>query len=195
MYQSRKNYRKNFSSLGQILLGGEELDFINYNVSVNGIQMELLPGELITEISDVVALKEDNAVAEVYVEDLHLSGEAKIIWARVSDGKMMLGLEFKEVVHNTSKAWRKRKFYRKNKTSSGHLFIGMQKVEFKCRNISADGMVIFTETALNIVAGNAVKIISIPLKIKALATVIWTKKEIENNVEYVVLGLRYLKVE
>ncbi|SHE22163.1 hypothetical protein [methanotrophic endosymbiont of Bathymodiolus puteoserpentis (Logatchev)] len=43
MQQNRKDYRKKFTSTGVMFLAGELLSFVSYDVSVKGVQIELVP--------------------------------------------------------------------------------------------------------------------------------------------------------
>ena len=112
MFQKRKEYRKKFTSSGQLYVAGELLDFISYDVSVNGILVEIIPGSLLIDINDFEALlKEDNS-AEIYVKDLMLTGKIEIAWVKLDKGNILLGMEFRNVMPNAVKLWRKCRYYR-----------------------------------------------------------------------------------
>jgi len=60
MQQNRKDYRKKFTSTGVVFLAGELLEFVSYDVSVKGVQIELVPGDFISTVADVRNILNEN---------------------------------------------------------------------------------------------------------------------------------------
>lgn len=193
MFQDRKEYRKNFTSSGQLYVAGELLDFISYDVSVKGILVEIIPGSLLTEVSDFEALvKEDNLV-EIYVKDLMLTGEAEIAWVKQDGEKILLGLEFRDVMSNAMKLWRKRRYYRSKRKFSGYLIIDDQRIDFEGNNVSTDGLELKLEQINSgLKPGCVVKLMVNGLDVKGIGKVVWINAVGEDAC---VLGLRYLTIE
>lgn len=192
MLQDRKEYRKSFNSPGQIYVGGELLDFISYDVSVKGILIEIVPSAFLSEVSDFEALIKQNNVAEIYIKDLQMSGETEIVWAKLDVGKIMLGLEFKDVQHNAEKLWIKRKSYRSQKIFSGHLIIDDKQLDFNGLNVSVDGLAI----ALDLIESELqperiIKLVLDGLDVKAVGKIVWVNTTDEGTST---LGIRYLTV-
>ncbi|MCK4842915.1 MAG: PilZ domain-containing protein [Methylococcales bacterium] len=195
MMQDRKEYRKNFNASGQLYVSGEILDFKCYDVSVNGLLAEIIPGSLLVDISDFEALLRENGSAEIYVKKLMLTGEVDIAWAKQDDGKIMLGLEFIDVMYNVDKMWRKRQYYRSNKNFVGYLIADDKKIDFKGINISMDGLAvkITVSDEDNILKpGYVVKLMVNNLDIKGLGKIIWMESLDEQSC---IVGLRYLAIE
>ncbi|MEQ1635671.1 MAG: PilZ domain-containing protein [Methylococcales bacterium] len=195
MNQSRREYRKVYTSSGQLYLAGELLNFIGYDISVKGIQVEILPGTFLSDAEDFEKLLKENATAEIFVKDLMLTGEVAIAWVNKNDdGAIMLGLEFRDVIYNAEKLWHKRRYYRKNKKATGALIHhdDNRKITFESVNVSTDGIMIhLTEPpGYEIYTGLVVKILSLELNIKAVAKVAWIDSK-----EQTTMGLRYLQVD
>lgn len=190
MQENRKNYRKKFTSTGVIYLAGELLEFVSYDVSVNGIQIELQPGQLISSVNDVRTLLSETQEAEVFVSNLGLSAEAKLAWVLEDEEKIHLGLEFIEVRHNSTKLWRKRRYYRKSLTMDADLLLDKQEFKAQTVDISTDGARLKCAAVENLQVGDVIKLFVPEKNIKALAVVIWLNSE-ESSVEF---GVRYITV-
>lgn len=194
MIQSRKEYRKIFTSSGQLYLAGELLNFIGYDISVSGIQVEILPGTFLSDAADFETLLKENATAEIFVKDLMLTGEVDVVWVNSSQDGIMLGLEFRDVMYNAEKLWHKRRYYRKYKKAIGSIIHNDSghKMSFESINVSTDGIMIYlTEPAIfDLSVGLIVKILSIELGIQAIAKVAWM-----DSLEKTTMGLRYLQVD
>jgi len=194
MFQDRKEYRKNFTSSGQLYFGGEALDFISHDVSVKGISIEVLPGLLLSSFADFEACLAETSNAEIFVKDLMLTGEAEIIWLRQENGKTLMGLEFKDVIYNAEKIWLKRQYYRKQQQFSGYMSLKNKRIEFEGKNVSVDGLMIYlVQGDESLIPGVVVKLFSEGLNIRALAKVCWVKSEISGQGQ--LMGLRYLSSE
>ncbi len=194
MIQDRKEYRKSFTSNGSIYLGGEKLYFKGYDISVRGMQIELTQGTLVQNVSDVAQIIESNNTAEIYVDELRLTGEVELIWVREDNDKILIGLEFRDVMHNAEKMWRKRRFYRKKLVKTGSLILQDQEIDFECLDFSIDGMRIGVADQDNtkIQAGADARLISEQLGLEALAKIVWVNRSEEED--QLSLGLRYLEI-
>ncbi len=193
MFEDRKEYRKSYNSSGQLYIAGELLDFISYDISVKGILVEIVPGSLLAEIHDFEALLKEDSFAEVYVKDLMLTGETEIAWVRQDKEKILLGLEFKDVMSNATKLWRKRRCYRSKRTFYGYLIVDDQRINFEGRNISSEGLEIKLDQVYGeLRPGCMVKLEINDLNVKGVGKVIWINATDDENC---VLGLRYLAKE
>ena len=193
MFQERNEYRKKLNSSGQIYLGGVDLEFTGSDISVKGMRIELEPGGLIADINDVNALIKEITVAEIYVSELMLTGEVEIVWVNSEKNKIIMGLEFRDVIYNAKKMWRKRKYYRKQVKEFGHLIVNDNIIDFECRDISIDGMRLYVKNREGLSAGHVVKVVSEALAIKAMAKIIWLNEETDG--QGAMLGLRYFTIE
>ena len=194
MIQDRKEYRKSFTSNGSIYLGGEKLHFKGYDISVRGMQIELTQGTLVQNVSDVAQIIESNSTAEIYVDELRLTGEVELIWVREDEEKILIGLEFRDVMHNAEKLWRKRRFYRKKLVKTGSLILQDQEIDFECLDFSIDGMRLRVAEQNNeiVKAGAEAKIVSGQLGLEALAKIVWVNRNEDDEIIY--SGLRYLEI-
>lgn len=169
------------------------MDFTSYDVSVKGMRIELMPGGLITNADDIIDLMKETTVAEIYVEELMMTGEVDITWVNTEDSKIVMGLEFREVIYNAYKLWRKRRFFRKKVEEKGRLIKDDQVMEFICNNFSVDGMQLSVEDASQLQVHNLVQLVSEAWNVKAMAKIIWINKD--ENAAGATLGVRYLTVE
>ena len=168
------------------------MDFTSYDVSVKGMRIELIPSGLITQVDDVNALMKETTVAEIYVEELMMTGEVDITWVNTEDDKIIMGLEFRDVIYNANKLWRKRRYFRKTVKESGRLIIDDRVMEFQCTDFSVDGMQLYIINVDSLQVDNVVKLVSEERNVKALAKVIWINAEAGGGAK---LGLRYLKID
>jgi hypothetical protein len=133
-------------------------------------------------------------IAEIFVKDLMLSGVAQIVWTKATNGKLMVGLEFVDVQYNADKLWRKRKYYRKKQDVSGILINNDIRCDITTVDMSVDGfMVKLTGNAGQLEKGIIVKLILAALNLKAVAKIIWIRKDLDNS--EILMGLRYLEVD
>ena len=190
MQDNRKYYRKKFTSTGIISFAGEQLEYVSYDVSVKGIQIELQSGEFISSANDVRNWLNESQEAEVYVHDLGLSADAKVAWVLEDEGKILLGLEFFDVQHNASKLWVKRRYYRKSLVLQASFIFNEQKFEAQTVDVSADGMRLECAGAEELKVGDAIKLFVQEKDIKAIAVVIWLKST-PSSVEF---GVRYITI-
>ncbi len=192
MLIERQEYRKKYISHGQLYIAGEILDFKSYDVSVKGILVEVVPANFLADISDFEALLAENNVAEIFVQDLMLTGETDIVWVKLDDEKIMLGLEFRDVIYNAEKLWRKRKFYRSTKKYAGTLLVGDQQVLFRGLNVSVDGLAMQMDVLnSDLIPGAIVKVMVDGLDVKGVGKIVWVNNHKNGSCE---LGMRYLTV-
>ncbi len=193
MTQVRKEYRKSFNSSGQLYVAGEFLDFIGYDVSVKGILVEVVPGSLLSGIDDFDALLKENNSAEIYVKDLMLTGETDIVWAKLENGKIMLGLEFRDVMYNAKKLWRKRRTYRSKNKFSGYLIADKKSIDFQGLNLSVDGMALkLDQPESSLEPGKMIKFQVHGTDSSGVAKIVWINAD---DPDSCVLGLKYLVVD
>ncbi len=192
--QERKEYRKNLVSSGQLRIAGETLDIKSCDVSLKGIKVEIFPGKFLAQIEDFEAFLADSSRAEIFVNDLMLVGEVDVVWCRDEDGKILLGLEYRDDVQHEKKSWLKRVSYRKNQPFNCTILIGNEKVEAYGNNISIDGMSITGDLKeYGFKVGDLIKLIIHEMAIKkAVARIIWINNQGERALT---LGLRYLEID
>lgn len=190
MQQNRKDYRKKFTSTGVMFLAGELLSFVSYDVSVKGVQIELVPGEFISTVTDVRNILNEIHSAEVFVHDLMLSAEATIAWVRETEGKILLGLEFSDVRHNANKLWLQRHYYRKTLVADASLLLNEQEILAQMIDISKDGMKLKIATDIKLKVGDAIKLFIPDRELKVLAVVVW----LNHKPDLTELGVRYINI-
>lgn len=189
MFKDRKEYRKKFNATGQLYVGGETLPLSCYDVSVKGAMLEIVPGELLSTIKDFEALIGENRRAEIYVEDLMMSGEVDIVWVKQEHNHILMGVEFLNVVHNANKLWRKRRNYRKEQPFSAELFIEKDRFQVEGINCSKEGVCLrMTVNHPSIKKDTLVKLKVQQFALNALGKVMWVK----HDGEIITLGLQII---
>lgn len=191
MFQERKEYRKNFNAVGQLNVGGETLQFNCYDVSVKGAMIELLPGQLLASAEDFEQLLFEDSRAEIYVEELMLAGEVRIVWVREERGRIMMGLEFETVVHNAEKLWLKRRGYRKTEPFTAELFIDKDRLHVEGINRSTRGLCVKLAVRHPAIKPNApVKLQIKEFGLAALGKVVW----VSPADEFALVGLQIVSL-
>ncbi len=191
MFRERKEYRKNFNAVGQLHVGGEILNFNCYDVSVKGAMIEVLPGDLLSTVADFEVLLKEDRRAEIFVEELMLSGEVHIVWVRKDRHRIMMGLEFESVVHNAEKLWIKRRDYRKAQSFAANLVIDKQKWQVQGLNRSAKGLCVIIPALDPAIKVNVpVKIQVKDLGLAALGKIVW----VSASNEATTVGLQILSI-
>jgi len=188
MKVDRKDYRKKFTSKGELFWAGEYLEFTSYDVSVHGVLIELTPGEFIKTVQDARNLVAELHIATIFVHDLELSAEVVVVWVREDEGKILLGLDFTDLRQNAKKLWMQRHFYRKPMSVPASFLFNEEESQAQAINISEDGMRLKLADWVELEVGDAIKLFVQQPYIKALAVVVWV------NAEEREMGVRYLKI-
>ncbi|MBD9356540.1 PilZ domain-containing protein [Methylomonas albis] len=191
MFQDRKEYRKNFNAEGQLFVGGETLQLNCYDVSLKGAMVEVNSGDLLTTIQDFEAFLNEDRQAEIFVAELMLAGEVDIVWVKRERNRIMMGLEFHDVVHNAHKLWRKRRGYRKVEAFKAELFIDKERFSVEGVNRSVEGMCLKLAGSHPCIKVEApVKLLVADLALSALGKVVW----VESNELVTRLGLQLVVI-
>ncbi len=191
MFQERKEYRKNFNAVGFLNIGGETLTFNCYDVSVKGAMIEIPPGKLLSTVADFEALMLENNRAEIFIEELMLAGEVRVVWVREVRGRIMMGLEFESVVHNAEKLWLKRRGYRKTEPFHAELFVDKDRLYVEGINRSTKGLCVKLNIQHPSLHNNApVKLQIKEFGLAAVGKVAWIKKSEDETM----VGLQILSL-
>lgn len=192
MTHERKDYRKNLNAIGQLHVGGEVLHFNCYDVSVKGMMIEVLPGQLLTSLEDFEALLREEDKGEIFVKELNLAGEVRVAWVRQEHRHLMMGLEFQNVVHHASKLWLKRRGFRKTQPFTADMFIGKEHMQVEGINRSTKGVCVRLMSHHPGIKVNApVKLSIKELDFAAVGKVAWVSEEIDSTL----IGLQVLPIE
>lgn len=192
MLKDRKEYRKNYNAEGKLYIGGETLLLSCYDVSVKGAMVELTPGLMLAKAEDFNALLEEDNRAEIFIEDLLLSGEVVIAWVKQSRNSVLLGVEFSNVIPNSPKLWRKRRSYRNRQPFTADLTIDKEHLTVGGVNCSMEGACLqVAEGQAELKVDALVKLHINHYAINAIGKVVWTKPERE----MLKFGVHYLPVK
>lgn len=90
MIHARQAYRKKLATLGFIIFNNERYAFKSENMSLDGMMIRL-SGHVDVEVGTVTRFK---------IEDLRISGEAKVIWSSHDEQSTLVGLEYLHMKKN-----------------------------------------------------------------------------------------------
>jgi hypothetical protein len=153
--------------------------------------VELLPGNLLASADDFEQLLFEDNRAEIFVEELMLAGEVRIIWVREERGRILMGLEFESVVHNAEKLWLKRRGYRKSEPFSAELFIDKDRLHVEGINRSTRGLCVKLAVRHPGVKANApVKLQIREFGLSALGKIVW----VSSGEGYTLVGLQIISL-
>ncbi|MDD2759713.1 MAG: PilZ domain-containing protein [Methylomonas sp.] len=191
MFRERKEYRKHFGAVGLLQIGDESLQFNCYDISVKGAMIEVLPGKLLTCAADFDAFINEDKRAEIFIEELMLSGDVSVVWVREDHGHIMMGLEFESVVHNAEKRWLKRRGYRKTEPFTAELYVDKHWLTVEGINRSTKGL------CVRLPADHPAIKVSEPVKLQikefglaAMGKVIW----VANGEGMTQVGLQFIPI-
>jgi hypothetical protein len=183
MLKDRKEYRKKYNAAGLLHVGGETLRLYCYDVSVKGAMVEVIPGTLLSTVEDFQAFMQEDRRAEIYIEDLMLSGEVLIAWVKGNRNRIMMGIEFNNVVHNANKLWHKRRNYRKKQLFSAELIIDKDHLNVDGINCSTEGVCLrITEHHPALKVDTMVKLKVKQFGLNALGKVVWMRHDNETAI-------------
>jgi hypothetical protein len=192
MAHQRKEYRKNLTAVGQLNVGGEIMQFNCYDVSVKGMMIEVLPGQLLSTVEDFEALLLEDDRGEIFVKELNLAGEVRVAWVRQELSYLKMGLEFENVVHHATKLWLKRRGYRKTQPFTADLFIGKDHLQVHGINRSLRGVCVrLMDHHADIKVNAPVKLSIKELDFAAVGKVAW----ISNEIDSILIGLQILPIK
>ena len=193
----RQSYRTRLAAKGLIFIGGEELELKVKNLSLTGLLAVLQTGKKIKNIKDVFGAISSSAMVDIYIKDLQLAGEAEVVRAEVEADEILIALEFKNITYNVNDLLYKRKAYRKNMESIGHIVVGSGFYVFNTRNVSVYGMMIHIAQKLEVEIGLVTQFDFEELGIKGEIRVVWSEIEQDQEEEAggTLIGLQYLHLE
>jgi len=158
---------------------------------VKGAMIEVTPGKLLASVADFESLMAEDSRAEIYVEELMLSGEVRIVWVREERNRILMGLEFEAVVHNAEKLWIKRRGYRKTEPFTAELFVDKERLYVEGINRSTKGLCVRLAGQHPAIKANApVKLQIKEFGLAALGKVVW----LSNSDQHTLVGLQIISI-
>lgn len=142
-------YRKNLTTQGLIYLAGTEQTVTIKNISMSGILVQLNSNAINNDIRDLFNALSNSSLVDLYVPEIRMAGEAKVVRVDVHDENFLIALEFKNVTYDMDNELYKRKAHRKNLPGPGQILIDGQYLEFNGVNVSVGGMMIRLNQAVS----------------------------------------------
>jgi hypothetical protein len=189
---SRQHYRKGLASKGLIFLLGVEMEIIIRNVSITGLMGEIELNETITDIKDIFQGIKDSTIVDVFLEDMHLAGEAEVVRADLADERIYIALEFKNLSYDVDNLLYKRKAYRKGLAAPGKIEFSGKIYDFMTRNVSVEGLMIRIPAYVTVRENEVVRFIFERLNLNGEIKVIWFEYDEDGGT---LMGLQYVYME
>ncbi|MDT8407336.1 MAG: PilZ domain-containing protein [Methylococcales bacterium] len=180
-------YRKKLTTEGFIYLNGHEYLLILNNLSITGLLGELEADDSILDITSLFNIIQQNTSVDIYLSQLRLAGEAKVVRADLVNDRIYLALEFRDIEYDVDNALYLRHNYRKRMEASGLIEIDDQIMTFTTINVSVDGMMIQLPGEVPLEAESIVQFDFSQLELVGEARIVWRRYEHGNTVA----GLEY----
>lgn len=190
MLQNRQNFRKSVASRGLIFMDGRELSIVVRNLSITGLLAELQDDEVVG-IRDVFNAIKSTPVVDIYLQEMHLAGEAEVVRSDLEDGRIFIALEFRNISYGVNHLLYKRKAYRKSIKVPGYIVFKKKVFRFETENISVDGLMVRIPEKISVPEGEVTEFEFINLELKGKVKVIWLEYE-EGGAT--LLGLKYVEM-
>jgi hypothetical protein len=188
----KRSYRKNLTSYGLIYLSGEELEISVRNLSLTGLLAELQSNDSAYETKSIFQAIELTMIVDIYLPEMRVAGEAEITRSDMSDGKMYLALEFRNLTYEVSNLLYKRRAYRKNMTAPGNIDFHGKTYSFFTKNVSVDGMTIMLNQYVVVHEGLSTMFEFKKLGLRGQIKVIWVDYLADDST---IMGLQYVEIK
>ena len=191
MLQNRKHYRKSLASRGLIFMDGQELDIAVCNLSITGLLAELEASEGFKDIKDVFQAIQSTPIVDIFLQEMHLAGEAEVVRADLDEERINIALEFRNISYGIDNLLYKRRAYRKNITAPGYIVINKEILRFDTQNISVDGLLIRIAETVQATEGEVTDFEFLNLELKGTVKVIWMEYGKDGST---LMGLQYMQM-
>ncbi len=185
-------YRKNINIDAVVYLGFEELPIKVVNLSLTGLLAEF-SDELSQRLSirDIFQRLQVSPIVDMYIPEMQVAGEAKLVRVESVDGCLQIGLEFHNLTHNINSLLYQRRAYRKSMQALGQIFIGEAVYVFQTENVSVDGLMARIQDLIEVEPGTPARFSFKPLELQGEAQVVWADQDQNSTL----LGIRYNVLE
>lgn len=193
MSESRRFFRKALAANGLIFLAGEELKIAVQNFSVTGLLIELLSNPIIQDVSDLFrAIETVSTIVDIYLPEMRLAGEVRIIRADMEGEQFLLALEFVRISYDVDSVFYKRKVYRKVLEAFGSIAIDGRKLTFKTINVSVEGLMIAVDEKVQIESGLVTAFEFEYLNLLGEVEIVWVEDDPNGGT---LMGLQYVRMD
>ncbi len=177
---------------GLIYFAEEELQITVRNVSLSGLFAEIDVRETIKDVEDLLHGFSQSPLIDIVLEEMNLAGEAEVVRAEHAEGKIMIGLEFRNITYGIKDHLYKRKYYRKGLTGPGNIVLNGKNYHFTSYNVSVAGLMIYLPKRIPVKRGSVTKFEFPMLGLKGQVKVMWTNYDAKGGT---LLGLQYVYME
>ena len=185
-------YRKNLTTHGLIYLAGEEQPITIKNISITGVLAQLNSKVGKNDIKAIFNTLLASTIIDLYLPEMRLAGEVEVIRVDMQDDHILLALEFKNVTYDVNDLLYKRKAYRKNLPSQGHILFNGEYLEFTSVNVSVDGIMIRLAETVYVEPGVVTVFEFKRLELEGEIKVIWLDRLPDGGT---LMGLQYVHME
>jgi len=185
-------YRKNLTSHGLIYMGEEEYGITIKNFSINGVLATLNSNREDIDVKYIFDSLLVSTTIDLFLPEMRLAGEVKVVRAEMEDGQILMALEFKNIAYDIDKNLNKRKVYRKNMSGPGKILLNGEFHNFNTLNVSVEGLMICLSEAISVEEGRIIRFEFNRLELEGEIKVLWVDSVSDGRT---LMGLQYIHME
>ena len=185
-------YRKNLTSHGLIYMGEEEHGITIKNLSINGVLATLNSNREDIDSQYIFDSLLVSTTIDLFLPEMRLAGEVKVVRAEMEDGHILMALEFKKIAYDIDKNLNKRKVYRKNMSGPGKILLNGEFHNFNTLNVSVEGLMICLSEAISVEEGRIIRFEFNRLELEGEIKVLWVDSVSDGRT---LMGLQYIHME
>jgi hypothetical protein len=189
VFYVKRPYRKNLTSNGSIVMGGEKKAVTIKNMSITGALAELDSKPGYENVRDLYKTLSVSTMIDVHLPELRLVGNAEVVRIDMDDERAFIAMEFKHISHSEGNRPYTRKFHRENLAVPGRIFLNGEYWEFTTVNVSAGGLMILLEGTTAVEEGLTTVFDFGQMELEGQIKVIWVNHTADSET---MIGLQYM---
>lgn len=190
MYAKKERpYRTNLTLHGLIYMGDEEHGITIKNLSINGVLATLNSNKEDIDVKYIFDSLLGSTTIDLYLPEMRLASEVKVVRAEIEDGQILMALEFKKMAYDIDKCLNKRKVYRKNMLGPRRILLNGEYRDFTIVNVSVGGLMICLSEAISVEEGTITRFEFNRQELEGEIKVIWLDSIADDRT---LMGLQYI---
>ncbi|WP_347987877.1 PilZ domain-containing protein [Methylomonas sp. AM2-LC] len=181
--------RETLHGLGWVCIGSVEHKISLLNVSLTGILAELQYNDQVPDYYELFKSLQAAPLIDFYLPEMRLAGEAVVVRVESIKCGFHLGIEFRNLTSNIDELLYKRRVFRKNLVSLGHIFFHDNHYSFNTESVSVYGMVIRILNRIDFEIGSVTRFEFKQLDLQGEVQIIWGDRDYNSTL----LGLQFLQ--
>jgi PilZ domain-containing protein len=183
----QRSYRKSLSSKVLLYLGEQEIEMTIKNLSLTGLLAMIPKTSAVPSVEELMADINNSSVVDLYISELRVGGEAKIVRAESTEEYIEIGLQFRQLNYEVDNLIYARHAYRKQIGVPGQVEFHGVKHLFNTENVSVTGMKVRMAGKVGTQPGDLTQYEVDALHLSGDAKVVWLKHDNHTTL----MGLEY----